>query len=810
MSLVIAGNSAGGYNLTKSLRLRSSASAYLNRTFGSGNAQKFTASFWWKSNGTGGFSQLISAYNNSTNISTTIRYQSDGSLSMYSYNLGTSSFEWQVATTAVYRDPASWYHVVYAVDTTQATASDRVKLYINGVQVTAFSTTSYPSLNYNTTFNVSGKTGYIGTAWSGSSVTQFVDGYLAEFNYVDGQQLTASSFGSTNTTTGVWQPARYTGTYGTNGFYLPFTNTTSTTTLGYDFSGNSNNWTTNNISLTAGTTYDSMNDVPTLTSATVANYCVNNAVNTGAVSGWTCSDGNLKFSPTTLNNWCYCLGTFGMSSGKWYWEGTMTLAGEAMFGITASTNYPIFNTPGGWNTSSYTYYVNGQKFTNTTGSAYGASWTNGDIIGVAFDADARTLTFYKNGVSQGVAFSSIPAGTYSAQNACTTNGVSGNAVAMNYGQQPFVYTPPTGHLALNSYNLPDSTILAGNKVMDATTYTGNGSTQSIVNTGGFKPDAVWVKGRNTTFSHMLSDSVRGVTNALYPNLTNAETTGDFTAFNSNGFSVNSGATVNQNAATYVGWQWQAGQGTNTTNTSGSITSTVSVNPTAGFSIVTYTGTGASGTVGHGLGVTPTFIVYKSRSNAQNWLVNIGALTGTQGDYVYLNSTQQKLNSANVLNANSSTFPVATSPENNQSGITFVAYCWAPIAGFSQFGSFSGNGTTDNAFIYTGFRPKFLLMKRTDTADKWIIWDSVRNTYNYENLELYPNSTDAEASAGAINSLDFLSNGIKIRNQGVSGTWIYVAFAENPFKNALARQENKHVCNRPKRTNRPTHRTGNSL
>lgn len=347
----------------------------------------------------------------------------------------------------------------------------------------------------------------------------------------------------------------------------------------------------------------------------------------------------------------------------------------------------------------------------------------------------------------------------------------------------------------------DYAIKDGRTVFDATTYTGDGaSTRTITTSPNFTPDLYWLKNRTDGFSHLLYDTIRGAgenadlasntTAAEGDNNTNA-TYGYVSAFTSNGISVvkgsNSTGYTNTSGSNYVTWQWKAG-GTAVSNTAGSITSSVSADTAAGFSIVTYTGTGASGTVGHGLGVAPKFIIYKSRSNAQNWLVNIGAVTGTQGDYIYFNGTQGKLNSANVLNGNSTTFSVSGSPENNQSGITFVAYCWAEVAGFSKFGGYTGNGSTDGVFVYTGFKPKCIIVKSTSNASDWTILDSSRNTYNLINSELNPNGTSAEYVA---NTVDFLSNGFKLRatygnTNGNGYTYVYMAFAETPFKYANAR------------------------
>ena len=309
-----------------------------------------------------------------------------------------------------------------------------------------------------------------------------------------------------------------------------------------------------------------------------------------------------------------------------------------------------------------------------------------------------------------------------------------------------------------------------------------------------QPDFVWVKGRSGATDHALYDSVRGTTKDLVSNATSAETTQatGLTAFGSTGFTVGALAKMNTSAATYVGWQWKGG-GTPVSNTSGSITSSVSANTTAGFSVVTYTGTGANATVGHGLGVAPSMIICKNRGSVTAWTVGFtySGFTWTT-DYFQLNDTGAKRTdgAGTVFSAvpTSTTFAIGS----NFSSSNFVAYCFAPVAGYSAFGSYTGNGSSDGPFIYTGFRPRFILVKNASRAIPWEIFDSSRNTSNIANSYLLPNASNAEASDN-IEGLDFLSNGVKIRgvstsyNNHTSGdTYIYMAFAENPFKYSLAR------------------------
>lgn len=775
-------NGPSGYNLTNSLRFRRSASAFLSRT-SSFSGTTNTISFWVK-RGELGTRQVLFGWSDNSSNALYFQFINDN---LDFTNLTSGSYNASLGTTQVFRDPSSWYHIVLTIDTTQATASNRLRLFINGSQVTAFAATTYPAQNTSLQLGNS-------RAWNigreGNTGNNPGDYYLDEWNFIDGQALTPSSFGNYNSVTGVWQPAKYTGTYGTNGFYLNFSDIAltsgSNTGLGKDNSGNGNYWNTNNISVTAGSTYDAMSDVPTLTSATVANYCVLNPLDNG---GNTLSAGNLNASSGVDK---LTRATFGMSSGKWYCEVTITaVGGSTNIGIANSN---ASNTSLGNNANSWAYANNGQKVTSASGSSYGSSFTTNDIIGIAFDADTGSLTFYKNNTSQGVAFTGLTSGPY-----FIAYGSNAPTLAFNFGQRPFTYTPPTGFVALNTFNLPSSTIPQGNKVMDATTYTGNGTTQTITNAGAFKPDLVWIKRRSNAADNVLYDSVRTLGVALSSNLTSAEpaaTNGLLTAFNSNGFGVavvsGDNTTNGSSPQTFVGWQWQAGQGSTSSNTSGSITSTVSVNATAGFSVVTYSGNSTTSTIGHGLGVTPSMFIVKRRNSTGNWYVYHQSLGATKtinlnlGDAAYTTANAW----ANTAPTSSVISVSGVSAEINNTGGTYVAYCWAEIVGFSKFGSYTGNGSADGPFIYTGFRPKFIMVKKTDTSSDWWIWDTSRNTYNQMQSILYGNISNAEVT-NAVFNFDALSNGFKNRSTDVTvngngGTYIYMAFAENPFKNALAR------------------------
>jgi hypothetical protein len=534
-----------------------------------------------------------------------------------------------------------------------------------------------------------------------------------------------------------------------------------------------------------------MTDVPTLTSATVANYATLNPILQNswwaAVNRGTIQDGNLTFA-TGAGVAAFSNFDLVGNSGKWYYEMTCS---------ATDVNNEIVIAAQSRSTFEVSYYQSGSKQINgATAVAYGSSWTSGDVIGVAIDVPNNNITFYKNNTSQGVINNAFPTGqpVYVGAYYNTSSG----SYAFNFGQRPFSYTPPSGYVAMNTYNLPTSTIVQGNKYMDATLYTGTGASLNVTNTAGFKPDFVWCKARSQAYSNYLYDSVRGTGTgaSLISDATAVEgagsTNANLTSFNTNGFSLGttSGTNgMNGSGVTMVGWQWQAGQGSSSSNTNGSITSTVSVNASAGFSVVTYTGTGVNATVGHGLGVAPKFVIVKNRSAVSDWLVWHTTFAGT--DYILLDATNAKATAANVWNSTiptSNVISVGTNGGTNGSANNYVAYCWAAIPGFSAFGSYTGNGSTDGPFVFTNFQPTFVMCKRTDGISNWNIVDNKRPNYNPENEILLANDSSAALTSYPV---DFLSNGFKMRNteggfNTSGGTYIYAAFAENPFRNSLAR------------------------
>jgi hypothetical protein len=791
------------YQISRSLRFNPADTAYLNRTPATAtNRRTWTWSAWIKRSGIVNasvdwrlFECRPSAYtifditNSAATYPNTLRFlDNNGAI---------------VQTTPLYRDVSAWYHIVLAIDTTQATDSNRLKIYVNGVQVTSFTSSTYPTQNLEMQINTA-NTHDIGRDPAGGGAGYY-DGYMTEINFIDGQQLTPTSFGYVNPTTGIWSPAKYVGAYGTNGFYLNFSDNSNTTaaTLGADYSGNGNNWTPNNFSVTAGAGNDSLVDSPTSYGTDTGvggevrgNYCTLNPLANG---GGTLTNGNLDAKGTGPGTatWQGIQSTIGMSSGKWYCEVTCldisSTNKRVMIGL-ARFNASITTYPGG-DANGWGYFdAGGNKYNNATGSAYGADYSTGDVIGVAFDADVGTLTFYKNNTSQGVAFSSLTNGPYFFSVGVYDSGLGTGSVAYNFGQRPFAYTAPSGFKALCTQNLPTPTIGAttatqAGKYFNPVTYTGTGSSLGITGVG-FQPDLIWVKSRSAATDHALYDAVRGVQKQLESNTTTAETTETtgITAFGSDGFTTGALAQLNTSAATYVAWNWKA-NGAGSSNTAGSITSTVSANTTSGFSVVTWTSNGASGieTMGHGLGVAPAMIITKNRSAVSNWVTYHTSLGNNQ--YIALNTTGAASSFTPYWSTSSTTWG------QRQSGIasngdSVVAYCFAEVAGYSKIGSYTGNGSSDGTFVFTGMRPAYIMLKRTDNTSDWFVYDATRSPYNAASTRLYPDLSVAEDTGGSTYDIDFLSNGFKLRGTGqinISGsTWIFMAFASNPFKYSLAR------------------------
>jgi hypothetical protein len=451
---------------------------------------------------------------------------------------------------------------------------------------------------------------------------------------------------------------------------------------------------------------------------------------------------------------------------------------------------------------------NGQKYNNSSASAYGNTFTTNDVIGVAFDADAGSLFFYKNGVAQNsgtAAFTGLTSGPYFPA-ASDRNTSTSTTIVHNFGARSFAYTAPSGFKALNTASLPSPLVTKPSTVMDVLLWSGTGGNRSLTGLN-MNPDFVWIKQRNQAYSvgHQLYDIVRGAgslkqldsSNTTAEGGGNTNQYGYLSSFDSAGFSVTAGSVdsdyVNKSGVTYAAWCWDAGSST-VTNTAGSISSQVRANASAGFSVVTWTQASAgANTIGHGLGVAPSLVIVKSRSLASEWAVYHAELGATK--FLKLNATDAAGTVSAYWNNTAPTSSVfSVGSWSNLAGDN-LAYCFAPVAGYSSFGSYVGNGSSSNdgPFVYTGFRPKWVMIKASSSDPSgggwWNIIDATRNTYNAATSRLGANSSTAENNS--YQWMDLLSNGFKLRElldgSNVSGvTYIYAAFAESPFNYARAR------------------------
>ena len=718
---------AGSYAISQSVRFNDDDSAYLVATLGPSptDADKFTISTWVKRGNLGTDATIFSGGTSSSSDSL-LKFETDNTLRFYDLQ---TSLQWNLVTTAAYRDTSAWYHIVAAVDIQNGTAANRVRLYVNGVEVTAFGTETNPGTGVTPIINSN-----VTHAWGRDegNDNQYFDGYIAEMNFVDGLALTPTSFGETNDD-GVWIPKAYTGSYGTNGFFIDGRDSSD---LGDDESGNGNDFTSSGL-----TSDDQVSDSP------IDNYCTWNPLDAGT---GTLSEGNTVLTGTSDRS-----GTFGMSSGKWAWK--ITTAASTAFGVV-------------------------QGSLTGTESTYTA--TSGEVLEFEFNADTGVLEKSVDGGAYSGVATGLTSGPYFplAKGACTADfGASGFTV----DDATFKY--------LSTANLPAPTIADGSAYFQTTTYDGLGYPTEVNQSGNstFQPDFVWVKRRNGATQHNLFDAVRGVSSQLYSSLANAEgTVSNAISFDADGFTAVADPITGDTGSsgnTFVGWQWLAANGT-ASNTNGSINTTAtSANTTAGISISTYTGNATSGaTIGHGLGVAPDVIIVKNRDAADAWQVyHSGVASDPATDYLVLNTTAASVDNVNRWNdtaPTSSVFSLGNAVEVNTNTEDYVAYCFAGVDGFSKFGSYTGNGSTDGPFIFTGFKPAFVLFKKTSSTDSWELFDNTRPGYNATGLGLLPNTTAAEATG---RNIDILSNGIKQRNANgttnESGdTYIYMAFAEHPF------------------------------
>ena len=779
---IITDDSAlGGSLIQRSLRFNGAdTTAHLTRTpSSSGNRKLWTFSAWIKIAHTDNGPNYIYAANNGNTsyVALYFRYKK-----LYTYfHPGNNYGE---VSSRLFNDVGSWIHVVHQVDAANTTQS----IWINGEVLSLNSGRNPGNSDYG--WNRSGVTHRVGNAsWRNDNL----DGYLADVYHIDGQLIAPSSFGYTDFQTGLWRPKKYEGTYGTNGFHLDFSDNSAATaaTIGKDRSGNGNDFTPNSLSVSAGEGNDSLEDTPT------NNFCTMNPLLIGPRDTYT--DSSAVFSNGNLKIVCNGSGddiggTIAVNSGKWYYEVKLVESQNHGAGWTRvedfTSNEFIGSNSGIINTSSHIGSKGSNQIANNgTVTTASNNWDDNDIVGFAFDIDSGELKIYHNG-SLDTIISSIASDSNGYIPIVGDSSSTDASFELNFGQRAFSYTPPTGFKTLCSANLPPTvpSITNPQKHFNTVIYTGDGTTGRIIDAG-FDADFVWCKSRSVNGGqHFLSDSVRGSGKLMQSESSGAEYDAAGNGIHTKGAIWGSGIGVNGNGSTYVNWFWKAG-GAAVSNSDGAITSSVSVNDEAGFSIVSYSGNGNStATIGHGLSKAPKWIITKCRSTStqSDWVVWHEGLSDNKN--VFLNQTGSETTPSygHITDPTSTLINVSKGSGNqtNASGQTYISYCWSEVPGFSKFGKYTGNGSTDGQYVHLGFRPAWVMVKRYDGAGQgWNIFDNKRNPFNLVDEFLIANSANAEATGSALN-LDFLSNGFKFRGtDGGSNTsgsdYIYMAFAEQP-------------------------------
>ena len=857
--------------ISKSLIFNDADSAHLDRTFVSPTDNKtWTWSAWIKRSVLSTTQVLFGTGNVASGSTFGGMYfdTSDRLVFFEAQGAGTSK-----TTTRTFKNTSMWYHIVVNKDAANTTAA----IYVNGIQETSLSPNTNPSNVGTSNFN-SALEHTLGGNQTGS---YYFDGYMAETHFVDGIAYDPTYFGNFDAN-GIWIPKAVTGlTYGDNGFYLDFADSSA---LGDDESGETHDWTSSGHAPT-----DQVVDSPT-----------NNHMNID--SGYqrgsnTFSEGNLTVVVAAGSNNSIVSHRLPRT-GKHYFEFELdTTQGSAItVGLVDATvaSGSLTHYAG---TGHFGYYAtDGNMYVDASTESYGASYTAGDIIGVAIDFDAKTVQFYKNNTStggQGVfdysrsQFSNVKDWRILASNA---TGTGGHTLIFDFGQRGFTLTPPTGYTALSENN-----ITVDDQNLES-------------------PDFVWIKNRDTTDNHHLYDSVRGIKKALFSGTTTDETDkpNGLVDFNKNGFTVGSDVEVNTSGEDYVAWTWKSsgtaqsatyavkvvsdsgnkyrfddfgssavtlelseggtytfdqsdssnsghplrfsttsdgthnsgseyttGVTTNGTpgsagastvitvaanaptlyyycsshsgmggqantpltkgysNFKGSIQSKVLASTESGFSILTYTGSGgASDTIGHGLSSAPEMVIVKDREQSNFWAVYHAGTHGSGSspeDYLMrLNTTDDKLDNVVYFNdtaPTSTVFTIGTSSALNDTS-DYLAYCFHSVEGYSKVGYYEGTNNADNVFVYTGFRPAWIMIKNADATGSWGIWDVKRNSHNTSSTVQYADQEVADNTTSTTNDIDILSNGFKVRGSagftGDVGTYIYLAFAEQPFKYANAR------------------------
>jgi len=778
-SIRLGSSAAGDYEVERSLRWDGGTGTnapQLKRT-GSSTSSSYTVSMWFKYTGVGNslINLLFSLGQSNDSDSAFMGINTNDNFVVY--NNGGYEF----TSSRKFRDPSAWYHFTMSVN------SNSYTLYINN-----------ESLDTGTLRSLDTSSDGLRIGVQYGNYYPFA-GYIADFYLIDGSALTPASFAKTDPITGQWIPKKYSGSFGTSGAYLLFDDNSDTTatTLGKDSSGNSNNFTPSNFSVAAGVGNDSLEDTPT------NNFCTLNPLAGNGTNFSTISNGNLNFSCASGTGQRSHGSMLIPETGKWYAEAVFSSGGQhSSFGVVNPVDgSSLVNLE--FSTSQEQIRADNSYLESST-----ESWGNGEILGIKVDRDAGTIQFTVDGTNASTAVN-LSEMSNTSQLVFTTSRTEGGGAAVagsfNFGQRPFSHLP-TGYKSLCTANLPDPSVKIPTNHFNTLLYSGDGNATKSITGVGFQPDLLWLKGRNSTYSHLLYNSVRGagLQKGLNSNETRAEgsTVGDnatygyVNSFDSDGFSVTKGSDstsyTNGGSTNYVAWNWYAG-GSTATNNDGSRTAQVRANTTAGFSIVTSTSGGSSSgtydSFGHGLGVAPDIIIFKNRDIVDNWSIYNSNFSTAYSKILQFNTIDEttSTNHWGTANPTSTTFSVNQGAVFTGADQNFIAYCFSEVAGFSKFGKYTGNNNANGAFVYLGFRPALVIIKRLEAGYSWYMLDNKRDPINPVHENLYANSGIAtyDYSMG-----DLLSNGFKLRNTGTDSnkvdTHIYLAFAESPFKYARAR------------------------
>ena len=740
----------------------------LSKTPGSnGNRKTFTISVWYKPTDLGTDRSIMAADTSASGDDYAMLKLNDANkLWFYSGTAGGGD----VISTRTFEDSSKFYHFLVAVDTTQSTASNRVKFYVDGDLITSLDTASYPSQDGDLNFN---STSYPMAVGSFNSLTSIcVGGHLAEFNFVDGTALTPSTFGLTDTSTGRWIPKSLTGiTYGTNGFRMQFANSAGQT-IGDDTSGNGNDYAVSNLAAT-----DIVTDSPTQNFATFDPLDSGN--NAGATPGTaTLAEGGTRITAgSNPSNWDQYRTSKPLTSGKWYVEVTITSFNTSTILGVVSRNQNIKG--GGWYSDQATGWsydaANGKVENNNSGYlTYGSARSQGHVVGIAVDLDNGKLWFSEQGTypnsgnpatGANPAFSNLELAVLDG-GLCFTEvrGYSGHN-DWNFGQRSYAHTPPTGFSAVQQDNYPE---------------TGDFS---------FIPDLVWTKNRDQTDDPTFYDSSRGVKNRLRTNSTDGEdvTSDGLQKFLQGGYQTEDDVAQNSIAESYVSWMWKAGGGTTSANTDGvgaTRACTIQKNTDAGFSIVEWTGGGSAATIEHGLGAVPQFMFYKRKSaDGDGWIVyhHKMAADPSLGSF-QMQTAGQFSDDATLWNDTAPTAQLATIGSYGMGNTEKrVGFFWTGVEGFSKFGVYEGTSNAVGTYVYTGFKPALVMVKAVDANQGWVVFDNARYPSNPNKGVVYWHISNVER-VGTEN-MDFLSNGFKCRDDDAdmnAATIMYAAWAEHPF------------------------------